>query len=239
MDELSKSNVKVLSDLNTTRLELLKKIKSKDSVIVLSAHGSEQSVVEYTKKHFNIYYDLTCKHVLHNYQIIKQYRNKAQIIFYGKKNHPETKAIQSLDKTMKVIHNIKQIKHIDKKKDYVLINQTTIPQQFVKPLYEELKNKIKRITFIPTTCAATQKRHANILSLKANSNLIVVGDKKSNNTMLLMKLAQSRKIKTFLIENVKQIDSIKFGSISNAYLISGTSTSQKTVNQIHKRLQLI
>jgi 4-hydroxy-3-methylbut-2-enyl diphosphate reductase len=238
MDQLSKANVKVLSDLNTNRLALLKRIKSKDSVIVLSAHGSEQNVVEYAKNHFKNYYDLTCKHVLRNYQIVKRFHNRAQIIFYGKKNHPETRAIQSLDKNIKVIDNIKHVKCIDQKKHYILINQTTIPQQFVTSLYKQLKGKIKHIRFIPTTCVATQKRHENILSLNPNNNLIVVGDKKSNNTMLLMKLAQFRKIRTTLIENVKQADSIKFTGVSQAYLISGTSTPQKTVNQIYKMLQL-
>jgi 4-hydroxy-3-methylbut-2-enyl diphosphate reductase len=239
MDKITGSGVTILSDATVSRIELVKSINPNNSVVVFSAHGTEQSVIKYAEKHHYTYYDLTCKYVSNNYQIVKRLEDKSNIIFYGKRNHPETLAIKSLNKDILLIEDIKQNIKLGSKKHYTLINQTTIPQEFVMSLFKKLKQHTNNLKMIATTCVATQKRYKNIDLLKAHNTLIVIGDRHSNNTMLLVKLAQAKKLNVILLENDKQISDCDFTKIKRLYLTSGTSASQKTVNKIYKRLQLI
>jgi 4-hydroxy-3-methylbut-2-enyl diphosphate reductase len=143
MRALAKKHVIVLDDQAVSRLNLLKKIPAKkNAVVVLSAHGSEKNTLSYAKNNFGYCYDLTCKYIHENIKIINELLDKKNIIiFLGKKNHPETKAILSYSPKIIYIESIKDLSKIKfgATKKYCLLNQTTMPQYAISDSLKDIK----------------------------------------------------------------------------------------------------
>ena len=86
----SHKNVKILDDKNTTRLNLVKSIKTKNNLIIFSAHGTDPKAITYAKKRKDKVYDLTCPFVAKIIDIIKaKIKDGYFIAYYGTKDHVE------------------------------------------------------------------------------------------------------------------------------------------------------
>jgi 4-hydroxy-3-methylbut-2-enyl diphosphate reductase len=143
MNGVKKQHAIVLDDQTKSRLNLLKSIPNKkNAVVILSAHGTEVEAVTYAKNNFSKCYDLTCKYIYKNITLIKELLKKDnEIIFLGKKNHPETKAILSYSAKIIYIASLNELNKIKFKSDrqYFLLNQTTIPESFIKESLKQIK----------------------------------------------------------------------------------------------------
>jgi 4-hydroxy-3-methylbut-2-enyl diphosphate reductase len=211
----------------------LKSIKDKNAIIVFPAHGVTHSNLSYAKAHFKYVYDLTCKILLSNYKIVKQLSKKYDVLYYGHREHPESKAILSLANNTYLLDKSTKIRN-DKK--YVLVNQSTIPSIAVRASFNKLKFP-HPIKYIPTTCNATDSRHKVVSHLKNIDCLIVCGNEKSNNTIELVKLSQSNRVPAILISS--EIDAHQFKPQKNKRyaIISGTSVQPLFFDKIYKILK--
>jgi 4-hydroxy-3-methylbut-2-enyl diphosphate reductase len=96
----------VLDDTKSSRLNLLKSIKNSDDVVVLSAHGTPCEAIKYGNMHFKNFYDLTCKYVKNNIDMVKKLTKQGDcVIYYGKKNHPESNAILAVDNSVMIVES--------------------------------------------------------------------------------------------------------------------------------------
>lgn len=226
LDLIKNKNIKFI---NTNNQILFLSELNKDSVIVFPAHGYDCSTFLYAQKKFKFVYELTCPYIKSNIKLIKNLLSEGKhVYFFGLKNHSESRAILSIDKSIKLITSLRQIKNISK--NSFLLNQSTFPIRY-------LKNLSKNINYIPTTCPATNQRHENILNLCPNIKLlIVVGDKKSFNTINLYKLAKDKGLNTKLISSCDELQKINFENITNCAITSGTSTPKKVVDDVEKKL---
>lgn len=113
MQTLQKKGILVLDDRQKTRLELLTKIKDPNAVIVFSAHGTPQEALDYANTHFKQFYDLTCPYLQDHFILIKRLIKQGyRIIYYGKKQHPETHAVLSFSSHIYLIENVNDVNKI-------------------------------------------------------------------------------------------------------------------------------
>jgi 4-hydroxy-3-methylbut-2-enyl diphosphate reductase len=113
MNGIKNKGVIILDDTKKTRLELLNKIRDPQAIIVLSAHGSSQEVIDYANTHFKQYYDLTCPYLLDNFNLIKRLIKQGhRIIYYGKRNHPETQTVLSFNPYIQLVETNDDAKKI-------------------------------------------------------------------------------------------------------------------------------
>ena len=92
---LESKNIITIDTTKINKLERLREFTS-DDVVVFTAHGHIKEYENILKDNDVIYYDATCKNVLKNMQLIKEYSKDYQIIYIGKMNHPETEACLSI-----------------------------------------------------------------------------------------------------------------------------------------------
>jgi 4-hydroxy-3-methylbut-2-enyl diphosphate reductase len=217
---------------DTNKLLFLKKNKDINAIIVFPAHGCDLDTLKYARKKFKHVYELTCPCIKQNIKLIHNLSSKKKkILFFGTKNHTETQAILSTNKSLKQVDAMTNFNNI-KDKVY-LVNQSTIPISLINSLVDNNKN----IMFISTTCDATKIRHSHIANLSMDIDLLlVVGNKTSNNTMALCKLARQRGIKVKLISSQEQLNKNYFNSIDSCAVISGTSTMKEVVDAIIRKL---
>ena len=116
----------------------------------------------------------------------------------------------------------------------LVINQTTLSFLELERIHQEIKNQLPRAVFYDEICNATLLRQKAISELNDDvDTIVIVGSKKSSNTMKLYEIANSAHPDKhiLLVNNVNELR--EYGLVfKNVVIASGTSTSIETINQI-------
>ena len=205
---------------------------TKDDVIIFTAHGHPLEYEQILNKSGVTFYDATCSRVKECFEQIK----KAQeVIYIGKSHHPETNAALTMNKNA----NLYDINHgfdyaVVKTDHPLIINQTTLSFIELEAIHQEIKNKLPNAIFAEEICNATLLRQKAINDLDDSvDTLIIVGSKKSSNTMKLYEIAKAKHAnkQIVLVNNVDELKKINL-VFKNVVIASGTSTSIETINAI-------
>ena len=124
-----------------TRLELLDEIDC--GTVIFSAHGVSRAVYKKANdKGLNIV-DASCKMVkLIHTKVINYTNNGYQIIYIGKKNHPECEAILQEGKNIYLVSNKTDLDNLNILNDKIYVtNQTTLSSLETKELYDLIQKK--------------------------------------------------------------------------------------------------
>ncbi|HHT67282.1 MAG TPA: 4-hydroxy-3-methylbut-2-enyl diphosphate reductase [Erysipelotrichaceae bacterium] len=210
---------------------------NQDDVVIFTAHGHPDIYESILKERGVTFIDSTCKRVKDCFNII---RKANHVIYIGKKDHPEANAALTMNNNV-YFYDINEPFDYSKVKasDPLVINQTTLSFLELKKIHEEIKNNIPNAIMVDEICNATLLRQQALLALNEEvDTIIIVGSKKSSNTMKLYELAVAShpNKQIYLFESVQDcIDKpIKY---TNAVIASGTSTPMKTINQIKEYLE--
>ena len=230
--ELDKLGIKTIEMNEDTAIELLNKFTPND-VVIFTAHGHPQAYEDILNKNNVTFVDATCSKVKDCFNVIKE---ADEVIYIGKNHHPETVAAL----TMNPHTHLYDISGVPfdysqlKSNHPLVINQTTLSFLELEQIHAEIKNKLPRATFYDEICNATLLRQQAIKELKDDVDaIIIVGSKKSSNTMKLYDLAKSLhpNKQIVLVNNVNELKELSI-TYKNAVIASGTSTSIETINQI-------
>ena len=230
--ELDKLGIKTIEMNENNALELLSKFTPND-VVIFTAHGHPQAYEDILNKNNVTYVDATCSKVKDCFNVIKQ---AEEVIYIGKNHHPETVAALTMNPHA-YLYDISgfPFDYSQLKSDHPLvINQTTLSFLELEQIHAEIKNKLPRATFYDEICNATLLRQQAIKDLKDDvDTIIIVGSKKSSNTMKLYELAKSLhpNKQTILINNVDELKNYQL-TFKSAVVASGTSTSIETINAV-------
>ena len=230
--ELDKLGIKTIEMNENNALELLSKFTPND-VVIFTAHGHPQVYENILNKNNVTYVDATCSKVKDCFNVIKQ---AEEVIYIGKNHHPETVAALTMNPNA-YLYDISGVPfdYSQLKSDHPLvINQTTLSFLELEQIHAEIKNKLPRATFYDEICNATLLRQQAIKDLKDDvDTIIIVGSKKSSNTMKLYELAKSLhpNKQTILINNVDELKDYQL-TFKSAVVASGTSTSIETINAV-------
>lgn len=227
-----------------TRLEMLDNINS--GSVIISAHGVSNEVYAKIKEKNLSYLDTTCPFVKKATCIINDYLNFGyDVVYIGRKNHPEAEAIQNL-KSVHIVENSDDIMKLNITNEKIaVVNQTTISTFHIKKLHLLLISKYHHAVIANSVCNVTANRQLElskaIMSFGGDPGLvIVIGDKKSNNTTSLAKRASIYDgISVLKVENVNDIIINLFciKDFSNIIITSGTSTPQAIIDEIILKLK--
>ena len=235
--ELDKLGIKTIEMNEDTAVDLLNKFTPND-VVIFTAHGHPQIYEDILKNNNVTYIDATCSKVKDCFNVIKE---ADEVIYIGKNHHPETVAALTMNPNAH-LYDISGVAfdYAQLKSDHPLvINQTTLSFLELKEIHNEIKNKLPRATFYDEICNATLLRQQAIKELKDDvDKIIIVGSKKSSNTMKLYEVAKSvhPNKQIILINNADELREYQL-KYKNAVIASGTSTSIETINKVKKQLE--
>ena len=235
-DELSKLGIITLDDQNKTKEELLDEIN--DGVVIFTAHGISQTIKDKAIKKGLIVVDATCSDVLKTQDIVKEYLNKGyDVLYFGKKKHPEAEAVLSISKSIKLIENEDDINSLDINNEKIFVtNQTTMSFLELEKVFNLLKDKYPNCLIQKEICNATSSRQKAILNIKNGDVLYVVGDKKSNNTNKLVDIGKTNFKKVYLINNKDEINKNDLIGQNKIYVTAGASTPPILIDEVLKYL---
>ena len=115
----------------------------------------------------------------------------------------------------------------------LVINQTTLSFLELESIHQDIKNRLPNAIIYDEICDATLLRQRAIQKIGDDiDTIIIVGSKRSSNTMKLYDIAKSThpNKQTILVNNVDDLKQYQLGK--NIAVASGTSTSIGTINQI-------
>lgn len=224
-DSLEKMGFKIIE--GDTRLNMLDNIN--EGTVVFTAHGVSPKVYEKAKSKGLKIIDATCKKVIEIHQKIESKIKDMDIIYIGKKNHPETEGVLGISNQIILFDDINNPPTLDINKKYFVTNQTTLSLYKIGEFYDYLKNYTVEID--NSICMATTIRQKAVLNAPDCDLFIVVGDYFSSNTNELYNIAK-RRFNTIKIESIHDLNISILKGVNKICITSGASTPKKIVDQV-------
>ena len=221
-----------LEDPNLSKEELLDTIDK--GVVIFTAHGISDKIKQKALDKSLICVDASCVDVLKNKDLIKSYLDKGyDVVYFGKKKHPEAEAILSLSNNIHLVSNISDIDNLNISNDNLFItNQTTMSYLEVEDMLKLIKDKYPTCIIQKEICNATSSRQLAITNIKDGDVLYVVGDVKLNNTNKLKEIGSKYFKKVFLISNYKEINKKDLVNENKIYVTAGASTPPILIDEV-------
>lgn len=245
LEELEQKGLRVLEEKDLESID-------SNTVVVIRAHGISPEVKAKIEKQKASVIDATCPRVTVSQNRVAEFSSKGYgIILAGDKGHAEVEGIrgfalgnffcvQNLEEARKLV-NSPELKKTESLKNspeekYLLLCQTTFnPQEFEK-ISDFLKTHIFNLEVINTICPATRQRQDALERLcKVVDGVVVVGGKKSANTIRLYQKAASFVKNAVHIEKADEIPDF-FKSLETVGVTAGASTPDNVIDEVVSRL---
>jgi len=236
VEELRAKGAVTIMDLGKPRLDLLDDIDK--GTVIITAHGADPRVFRKARKKGLIVVDATCNDVYRTHdEVKKRIAAGYEVIFVGKKNHPETEAIQCLSERITIVENSLDVQKLaSTTKPLFATNQTTFSHLDLEGVYSTLIEKFPGIVIQDEICNSTRIRQEAIIDYNTRYQVdlcYIVGDPHSNNTRNLVAISeQATKTRTILIESIADIDPLDLKDVSIVSVSSGASTPTKLTNTV-------
>ena len=234
--ELEQNDIKTIEMNEDNAIELLNKFTPHD-VVIFTAHGHPQVYEDILKKNNVTYVDATCKKVKDCFNIIKEAK---EVIYIGKNHHPEAAAALTMNNNAHLYDISSGFDYSLLKSDHPLvINQTTLSFLELEFIHQEIKSKLPNAIFHDEICDATLLRQKAIHKIGDDiDTIIIVGSKRSSNTMKLYDIAKvvHPNKQVIMVDDVDELKGYQLVN-KNVAIASGTSTSIETINRIKEYLE--
>ena len=239
LEFLRNTEIETIYDPKKSLLELVDEIPEQ-AVVILTAHGHSQELEDKLHEKNIFYVDATCPFVTATFDRIKKViHEERDVLYLGKKNHPEANAALSINHRIYLIEPEQVVLNREYNKP-LLINQTTFSEEEVKEVTSFIIGKVKGVEVEPSVCHASTMRQKALRELPQNYELIyVVGGANSNNTKTLFEIAQNShpKAKVIRIKNVDDINKKDLNGLSHIAISSGASTPKEITLAIKDYLE--
>ncbi len=236
IDALNEYGIISIESKYKTRMELLDEIE--EGVVIFTAHGVHEKIKQKAMEKGLICVDASCQYVLNTQKIVNEYvSDEYEVLYIGKKNHPEASAVCDYNKHIHLIENTSDLEDLNHYNKVFVTNQTTMSAQDVHNLFQTIKQKYPHAIIADEICSATSTRQQAIRNLKNVDALIVVGDKSSNNANRLAQIAKDTGIKHVeLIDDVNDLDIKTLLTLNRIAVSAGASTPTYLINQVIQTL---
>mgnify|MGYP003311307541 CR=1 FL=1 len=240
----NKHVVESLKKIGAIFVEELDEIKDKSRPVIFSAHGVPKSVPEEASNLNMMFVDATCPLVSKVHREAENLNKQGHhILLIGHKNHPEViGTMGQLPKgSIDLIENIEDANKYENisNKQLSFITQTTLSVDDTKDIIAALKSKYPDIKEPKKDdiCYATQNRQEAVKKiLEFCNSLIVVGSQNSSNSQRLREIGVQYGIKSYLIDDINQINIEDLSDDKVIGITAGASAPEDTVASLVKFL---
>ena len=227
-------NSKGVIVLSGNKAKLIDEIES--GVVVFPAHGTDDDTIKKASEKGLIVYNAVCPFVKKEMEDISKYIGQGyEVIFIGVQGHDEANAVMSLSNTNIYLitkkEDLEKLENLSEK--IVVVNQTTLSVENLKQIHSFIAKKFPNAKFENEVCNSSRIRQSVLNNEKEDFDLVlVIGDKNSNNTQTLFKIAKAKYKNVENITSSDKIDKAKLESVNSVLVVSGASVMKKRVDEI-------
>jgi len=212
----------------------------KGARLVFSAHGISPAVWEEAKKkQLQVVIDATCPLVEKVHREVRKFASQGYwIILVGHKDHDEIVGTSGeAPARVKIVSTSAEATQVDipDPERVAVLTQTTLSVDDTRAIIEVLKKKIPKMV-TPSKediCYATQNRQDAVKELAREVDLLlVVGSANSENSNQLCRVARSKGIPAYLINDFHDIKATWLEGVERIGITSGASVPDRLVQEV-------
>ncbi len=242
MDALGKDDIQEVGDYQSKKKIDFNEENTKESVVVVRAHGISPQRRDYLKSLGLPFRDGTCPDVGIIAGKVKLHAEKGfSIVIFGDPEHPEVIGLMGYAKEKSyVVTNENDITNLpDLGEKVAMVSQSTMFTHEFKYLSNLLSDQYPDMLVFDTICGATKERQSDLVDLvkEGADAIVVIGGKHSANTRKLAKLAASYERPTFHIETAEDIERLDFDNYDTVGVTAGASTPEFIIRKVCERLE--
>jgi 4-hydroxy-3-methylbut-2-enyl diphosphate reductase len=208
--------------------------------VIIRSHGEPQSVYDELLNRKCTVINATCPNVDYIHRKVKEAAEKGrQVIIIGTKEHPEVEGICGSCKDALVFKDENEIQNLLKdgalssETPITVVFQTTEIRKRAKICDEILKKEYTNHELFDTICDATLKRQSEAALLARDCDaMIVIGDRKSANSLRLFEICSDICPKVFFIETASELNLSKLKNIKKLGVTAGASTPAWIIKEV-------
>lgn len=203
--------------------------------IIIRSHGVPPETVREIKRRGFSMKDATCPLVKRVYEKAAFLNNGGyDVVVFGDRDHPEVKGICGwIDYQATVISNIEEALQLDGAVKRGLVAQTTSDEDAFFDIARALLPGCEELCVINTICGATRKRQTGAREVAARVDImVVVGDRKSSNTRVLLEKCQATGVRSLLVECTDELKAEEFNNVSRVGVTAGASTPDWIIKEV-------
>ena len=207
---------------------------------IIRTHGITKSDLATLKERGTKVIDATCPFVTKPQQIVEKMSAEGyEIIFFGDREHPESKSVTSYANKVYIVSNADELEKLKLRNKVALISQTTKKLENFNKIAAALISKCKEVRVFNTICDATFKNQEACQELAKRADImIVIGGKTSSNTKQLFYIA-SELCDAHHIENADELEAAWFKDKELCGITAGASTPEWIITQIIDKIKQI
>lgn len=183
--------------------------------------------------------DTTCPLVVRAHQAAKTLQAQGyHVLVIGRKAHVEVQGIIGDLTSVSVIESENDVRDYAQPRLGVLC-QTTVTERQAAAIRSAIaaRNPDAEIRYIDTICLPTKEHQRSLERLLDQVDaVVVVGGRNSNNTRELVDLCQQRGRPVVHAQSPSDLDPAWFKGFATVGLTAGTSTLDRTINEVHRAL---
>lgn len=223
--------IRFIEDPKKTRFELLDQIEQ--GIVIFTAHGVSDAVYAKAKAKGLTIVDATCPDVFKTHALVKEHCQKGDVLYIGKKNHPESEGVVGLSNRVHLITGLNDLKDLPPLKNVLITSQTTISLLDAAEIIAACKKAYPQAEIAEEICSATRMRQEAVMKLKDIDLLIVVGDIRSNNSKQLKEIGLKSGCKSaVLLDSVEDLKEDLIEGKNRIAVTSGSSTPNVLTSQV-------
>ena len=209
------------------------------SKLIFSAHGVSPTVWEQArKKQLQVIIDATCPLVEKVHREVHKFANKGYwIVLVGHRDHDEIVGTGGeAPERIRIVSNTEEARQVNlpDPERVVVLTQTTLSVDDTKEIVETLRQRFPKMVTPAKEdiCYATQNRQDAVKELAREVDLVlVIGSPNSENSNQLCRVARSKGIPAYLINDFREIDPIWLEGVERVGITSGASVPERLVQE--------
>ncbi len=216
-----------------------------DAVVIFSAHGVAQGVVDEAQRRGLHHIDATCPLVTKVHREASgMARRGRHLILIGHAGHPEVEGTlgQVPEGTMTLVETVEDVEtlELDANLDIAFVTQTTLSMDDTAQIVEALQAKYPGIKAPrqEDICYATQNRQNAVKSLlKQCSVILVLGAPNSSNSNRLVEVARQAGCDSYLLQSATDLDPTWVSGAKAVGVTAGASAPEQLVQELVEKLR--
>ena len=215
--------------------------EAEKGAVIIRSHGAPKCEIEaFSKKNIEII-DATCPFVRRIQKIAeKALLNNQFIVIIGEKAHPEVIGINGhCENKGCVVNSFEEVDELpETDKPLCVVAQTTTRRDLYDAIVEAIKQKYSgEINVFDTICDATGQRQSEAMEIAKKADvMVVIGGKQSSNTAKLYKICSEFCLRTYAVETVEDVLTIKTYKNDIIGITAGASTPDWLIKEVVEKM---
>ena len=237
VDACRRLGIRFVEDPGRSRLELLDEIN--EGIVIFTAHGISDAVREKAERKGLTIVDASCPDVIKTHSLVQEHCSAGgDVLYIGKKNHPESEGTVGLSERVHLITTVQDVETYKNLHNVLITNQTTLSMLDIEPIIQACLSAYPDAVVMKEICNATRIRQEAVMKLENVDLLIVVGDKRSNNSNQLKEIGMKAGIpETCLIDCAADLTEDMIKGRQRIAVTSGSSTPNELTAQVISHLK--